>query len=57
VTLLSGSHVEGDIHSKSLKIEDSVFFEGGCVMGDGARKRRADENLPLPKSLKQAKAA
>ena len=53
VVLLAGSKVEGDIHSQSLKIEDSVFFQGGCVMGEGARKRRSDEHIPLPQSIKK----
>lgn len=54
VELKAGSRVEGDIHSQSLKIEDTAFFHGGCVMGEGARKRRADEQVPLPESIKKA---
>jgi cytoskeletal protein CcmA (bactofilin family) len=57
VVLVSGSRVEGDIHSQSLRIEDAVFFQGGCVMGEGARKRRATEHIPLPSSIKEKKAA
>jgi cytoskeletal protein CcmA (bactofilin family) len=53
VVLLAGSKVEGDIHSQSLKIEDSVFFQGGCVMGEGARKRRSDQHIPLPQTVKK----
>lgn len=56
VVLVSGSHVEGDIHAQSLKIEDSVFFQGGCVMGEGARRENAD-NAPLPKTVSELKAA
>jgi cytoskeletal protein CcmA (bactofilin family) len=37
VLLLQGSHVEGDVHAQSLKIEDGVFFQGNCVMGESAR--------------------
>jgi len=37
VLLVQGSHVEGDIHAQSLKIEDGVFFQGNCVMGESAR--------------------
>lgn len=55
VILLSGSHVEGDIHAQSLKIEDSVFFQGGCVMGESARRKRDD--APLPQSITKLKAA
>lgn len=54
VMLVSGAHVEGDIHSQSLKIEDAVFFQGGCVMGEGARKRRADKHVPLPETIRKA---
>lgn len=55
VILLSGARVEGDIHAQSLKIEDSVFFQGGCVMGDDARRAHAGD-AALPKSV-TAKAA
>lgn len=57
VQLLSGAHVEGDIHSASLKIDDSVFFQGGCVMGQGARKRRADDHIQLPSTVRDLKVA
>ena len=56
VVLLSGSHVEGDIHAQSLKIEDSVFFQGGCVMGESARREK-EVDAPLPKSVEDVKAA
>lgn len=50
VILVSGSRVEGDIHAQSLKIEDSVFFQGGCVMGEEAKRQREGE-VPLPASV------
>ena len=53
VELKAGSRVEGDIHSQSLKIEDTAFFHGGCVMGEGARKRRADDQIPLPGTIRK----
>lgn len=57
VILVSGSRVEGDIHAQSLKIEDSVFFQGGCVMGEEAKRQREGE-VPLPASVVvQRKAA
>jgi len=37
IELQSGSHVEGDIKTKRLVIDEGVFFEGSCSMG-GPRK-------------------
>ena len=37
IELQSGSHVEGDIKTKRLVIDEGVFFEGTCSMG-GPRK-------------------
>ena len=34
IELQSGSHVEGDIKTKRLVIDEGVFFEGSCSMGD-----------------------
>jgi cytoskeletal protein CcmA (bactofilin family) len=56
VVLLSGSHVEGDIHALSLKIEDAVFFQGGCVMGEESRKLHQAERTPLPATLQKQAA-
>jgi len=38
IELQSGSHVEGDIKTKRLVIDEGVFFEGNCAMGSGHRK-------------------
>lgn len=38
IELQSGSHVEGDIKTKRLVIDEGVFFEGNCSMGAGQRK-------------------
>jgi cytoskeletal protein CcmA (bactofilin family) len=57
VVLVSGSHVEGDIHALSLKIEDAVFFQGGCVMGEESRKLHQNERTPLPATVQQKQAA
>ena len=38
IELQSGSHVEGDIKTKRLVIDEGVFFEGNCSMGAGPRK-------------------
>jgi len=39
IELQSGSHVEGDIKTKRLVIDEGVFFEGNCAMGSGQRKK------------------
>ena len=33
IELQSGSHVEGDIRTKRLVIDEGVFFQGNCEMG------------------------
>jgi cytoskeletal protein CcmA (bactofilin family) len=33
IELQSGSHLEGDIKTKRLAIDEGVFFEGNCSMG------------------------
>ena len=38
IELQSGSHVEGDIKTKRLVIDEGVFFEGNCSMGVGQKK-------------------
>lgn len=38
IELQSGSHVEGDIKTKRLVIDEGVFFEGNCSMGSDRRK-------------------
>ncbi len=37
IELQSGSHVEGDIKTKRLVIDEGVFFEGNCSMGADKR--------------------
>ena len=38
IELQSGSHVEGDIKTKRLVIDEGVFFEGNCAMGSNQHK-------------------
>ena len=45
IELQSGSHVEGDIKTKRLVIDEGVFFEGNCSMG-GPRKVPAGGGQP-----------
>ena len=35
IELQTGSHVEGDIQTARLVIDEGVFFEGNCKMGAG----------------------
>ncbi len=49
IELQSGSHVEGDIKTKRLVIDEGVFFEGNCSMGSGTRKTPIPENAPMAK--------
>jgi len=61
VQLLSGAHVKGDIHSQSLKIDEGVFFQGACVMGENPLD--SAKVIPMPSStsepipMKQVKEA
>ena len=34
VELRTGSRLEGDVHARSFMIEDGVFFQGNCMMGE-----------------------
>ena len=36
IELQTGSHVEGDIQTARLVIDEGVFFEGSCKMGQAA---------------------
>jgi cytoskeletal protein CcmA (bactofilin family) len=51
IELQSGSHVEGDIKTKRLVIDEGVFFEGNCSMGGprtGPPKTPAATSAPAP---------
>jgi cytoskeletal protein CcmA (bactofilin family) len=45
IELQSGSHLEGDIRTRRLVIDEGVFFEGNCSMGN--RERAADARPAL----------
>jgi cytoskeletal protein CcmA (bactofilin family) len=47
IELQSGSHVEGDIKTKRLVIDEGVFFEGNCSMG-AKKGTAADAGPPAP---------
>ena len=46
IELQSGSHVEGDIKTKRLVIDEGVFFEGNCSMG----AKKVDATGPVTSS-------
>jgi cytoskeletal protein CcmA (bactofilin family) len=52
IELQSGSHVEGDIKTKRLVIDEGVFFEGNCSMGAGTSK--GPESVSQPAALSQS---
>lgn len=50
IELQSGSHVEGDIKTKRLVIDEGVFFEGNCSMGAGQAKSTPTMGSSAPAS-------
>jgi cytoskeletal protein CcmA (bactofilin family) len=46
IELQSGSHLEGDIVTKRLVIDEGVFFEGKCSMGAGGTAAPAASPVP-----------
>lgn len=54
IELQNGSHVEGDIRTRRLVIDEGVFFEGNCSMGDEPTSRRPQPQPDVQK--KQATA-
>lgn len=60
IELQSGSHLEGDIRTRRLVIDEGVFFEGNCSMGNrGAvpepRAAMASAGTPAQSPLMPAK--
>ena len=50
IELQSGSHVEGDIQTARLVIDEGVFFEGNCKMGTSNSKSEADHSTSTSSS-------
>ena len=50
IELQSGSHVEGDIKTKRLVIDEGVFFEGNCSMGAKPTGATSPSSSPSPSS-------
>lgn len=44
IELQSGSHVEGDISTARLVIDEGVFFEGNCKMGTSTGSKDSDHS-------------
>ncbi|MBK9304814.1 polymer-forming cytoskeletal protein [bacterium] len=48
IELQGGSHVEGDIKTKRLVIDEGVFFEGNCSMGGPKQAPGGPAATPRP---------
>ena len=48
IELQTGSHVEGDIVTARLVIDEGVFFEGACKMGSSPSKTTAPSATDKP---------
>lgn len=47
IELQSGSHIEGDITTHRLVIDEGVFFEGSCKMGESPKPTGTVNKPPL----------
>ncbi len=61
IELQGGSHVEGDIKTRRLVIDEGVFFEGNCSMGSAEQRKaahasRAESQVGTPSSKQQKTA-
>ncbi len=57
IELQSGSHVEGDIRTRRLVIDEGVFFEGNCSMGDKKPMPGEKTVRPVPSAVKREASA
>lgn len=48
IELQGGSHVEGDIRTRRLVIDEGVYFEGNCSMGNKQPGVKAPEGSTKP---------
>jgi cytoskeletal protein CcmA (bactofilin family) len=56
IELQSGSHLEGDIKTRRLVIDEGVFFEGNCSMGNKEQVGRPAQATQATTPAKQAAA-
>jgi cytoskeletal protein CcmA (bactofilin family) len=54
IELQSGSHVEGDIQTARLVIDEGVFFAGSCKMGPGKKETSVEPEKTWSKKEKEA---
>ena len=52
IELQNGSHVEGDIRTRRLVIDEGVFFEGNCSMGADKGLKPADREIPAKREAR-----
>ena len=61
IELQNGSHVEGDIRTRRLVIDEGVFFEGNCSMGEKSNRTRNESTQKQPSTAdsrgREAKAS
>ena len=50
IELQSGSHVEGDIQTARLVIDEGVFFEGNCKMGSSTQSGQSSKETETSSS-------
>jgi cytoskeletal protein CcmA (bactofilin family) len=52
IELQTGSHVQGDIATTRLVIDEGVFFEGNCKMGGKVGEVKAEKSWTKPEPQK-----
>ena len=57
IELQTGSHVEGDIETTRLVIDEGVFFEGNCKMGGKTTDTKTEKTWSKPEQQQKTEAA
>lgn len=57
IELQGGSHVEGDIKTRRLVIDEGVYFEGNCSMGADATKKPSAQSSTAPSEAERKQTA
>lgn len=53
IELQSGSHIEGDIMTHRLVIDEGVYFDGSCKMGENSSKPETNRPQQQPHQQQQ----